>query len=146
MKDPRNITPAEFQIIEVLWGEDSPKSVSQIRKQLHRGRQLAYTTVMTLLDKMARKGSVRRFKKGKAYFYRPAVSRPEVLSYLIQDFADCYFNGQIRRLSFILDGKTETRPPTAVPVRRMPAVPSARPGRQSSSGNGTEEEMDIVLL
>ena len=133
--------------MEVLWGQDSARSVSQVRKQLQSKRPLAYTTVMTLLDKMARKGSVKRFKKGKAYYYQPAVDRSQVLAYLIQDFADCYFNGQIRRLSFILDGAVEARPLKITPARRKPASASPRPAPRPQGGNGSaEEEMDIILL
>ena len=48
---------------------------------------------MTLLDKMRRKGTVRRRKRGKAYFYAPTVKRREVLNFLVQEFANSYCHG-----------------------------------------------------
>ena len=93
MKDPRRVTPAEFAIIEVLWAHTEDLPVSVVRRKLAPRRNLAYTTVMTLLDKMRRKGTVRRRKRGKAYYYAPTVKRREVLNFLVQEFANSYCHG-----------------------------------------------------
>ncbi len=53
---------------------------------------------MTLLDKMRRKGSVKRRKRGKAYYYSPTVKRQEVLNFLVQEFANSYCHGRRRSL------------------------------------------------
>ena len=98
MKDPRKVTPPEFAIIEVLWAHARDLPVSAVKKDLAPRRNLAYTTVMTLLDKMRRKGSVKRRKRGKAYYYSPTVKRQEVLNFMVQEFANSYCHGSRRVL------------------------------------------------
>ena len=65
--------------MEILWllGEGSVKDVLE---RVEPDRQLAYTTVMTVLDKMRRKGLLKYRKQSKAYLYSPAVERGEVLA------------------------------------------------------------------
>jgi len=87
------VTPAEFAIIEVLWAHTEDLPVSVVRRKLAPRRNLAYTTVMTLLDKMRRKGTVSRRKRGKAYYYAPTVKHREVLNFLVQEFANSYCHG-----------------------------------------------------
>ena len=134
VKDPRQVTPAEFTTIEVLWDHPAKDlSVGHVHTVLSRQRQVAYTTVMTLLDKMHRKGSVRRSKKGKAYYYRPAVRRHEVLKYLLQQFANSYCHGHRDVLAtFIRD-----RGAASQPLTHPPRTPQPTRGR---------DEMDIALL
>ena len=67
--------------------------MSAVKQELAPRRNLAYTTVMTLLDKMRRKGSVKRKKRGKAYYYSPTVKRQEVLNFMVQQFANSYCHG-----------------------------------------------------
>lgn len=99
------ITPAEFEIIEILWSSPERLSVGQVQSELAGSRALAYTTVMTLLDKMARKRTVDRIKRGKAYFYAPRVSRGELLERLIQDFTRDFFGGSRDQLRAFLRGE-----------------------------------------
>ena len=78
--------------------------MSAVKEQLAPRRNLAYTTVMTLLDKMRRKGSVKRRKRGKAYYYSPTVKRQEVLNFMVQEFANSYCHGSRRVLEpFVLE-------------------------------------------
>jgi len=71
---PAPLTAGEFELMEILWrlGE---ASVKQVWKHVEPERKLAYTTVMTVLDKMRRKGLVLQRKQGRAYFYQPALDR-----------------------------------------------------------------------
>ena len=120
VKDARSLTPAEFEVLEVLWSGLEPQSVAQVLGSIRDKRQVAYTTVMTVLDKLSRKGSVSRVKHGKAYLYSPLVNRDEVLHFLIEEFAGHYFGGNRGRLgSFV--GKAETD--SSVPVPQVPVEP-----------------------
>lgn len=110
MSDPRRLTPAEFEIMEVLWQSSNPRSVAEVLDVILHTREVAYTTVMTLLDKMARKGSVARSKRGKAYLYAPRVRRPEVLQFLVQEFAGLYFEEGETGLRRFLAGESEPPP------------------------------------
>ncbi len=128
------MTPAEFAIIEVLWAHAEDLPVSIVRRELAPRRNLAYTTVMTLLDKMRRKGSVRRRKQGKAYYYTPAVRRREVLNFLVQEFADSYCHGRPRLLEpFVQSGH----------LGRRAAVGLAAASSQSGTSGS---DLDVELL
>jgi predicted transcriptional regulator len=65
----------EAAVMDVLWQAEEPVRVRQVLTRLNR--RLAYTTVMTVLDNLHRKAWVERELVGKAYEYRPAVSREE---------------------------------------------------------------------
>lgn len=66
--------------MEVLWSNDSAMSVREVLAELTRDRDLAYTTVMTVLDRLAKKGRVTRELHGRAWFYRPAESRASLMA------------------------------------------------------------------
>src|SRR6266511_3027632 len=62
--------------MDVLWRAYEPVKVREVLDEL-TGRKLAYTTVMTVLDNLHRKGWVLRELDGKAYRYQPAIGRDE---------------------------------------------------------------------
>lgn len=84
----RNLGELESAVMEVLWRADQPMSVRAVRDQLIGHRALAYTTVMTVLDNLHRKGYVLRDKYGRAYQYRPATPRGEVLAAGMRELLD----------------------------------------------------------
>lgn len=67
----------EAAVMNVLWAADGRLTVRQVLEQLPRQRNLAYTTVMTVLANLHRKDMVDREAAGRAYTYRPALSREE---------------------------------------------------------------------
>jgi len=67
----------ESAVMDVLWASSEPVKVREVLERLNTPRQLAYTTVMTVLDNLHRKGWVERELDGKAYLYQPVVSREE---------------------------------------------------------------------
>ncbi|MEU9508593.1 BlaI/MecI/CopY family transcriptional regulator [Micromonospora sp. NPDC048170] len=69
----------EAAVMDVLWQAGEPLRVREVLSKL-AGRPLAYTTVMTVLDNLHRKQWVLRDKNGKAYHYRPAGSREELVA------------------------------------------------------------------
>ena len=68
--------------MEVLWESDEPMTVRQVGLCL-TDRDLAHTTVMTVLDRLAKKGFVRRQRAGRAWRYRPAESREAYVTELM---------------------------------------------------------------
>ena len=67
----------EALVMQCLWDRDEPMSVRQVLDQLLAGRQVAYTTVMTVMDRLHRKGVLDREEDGKAYLYTPRSSRAD---------------------------------------------------------------------
>jgi predicted transcriptional regulator len=76
----------ERAVLEVLWASaDEPLTVREVHEALAAGRDLAYTTVMTVLDRMARKDLVEQQRAGRAYRYRALSSRSEMTAELMRD-------------------------------------------------------------
>lgn len=71
--------PLEADIMEVLW-QRSPATPSEVRDALASTRELAYTTVMTVLTRLHEKGFLSRQKEGRAFSYTPTKSKVELLS------------------------------------------------------------------
>jgi predicted transcriptional regulator len=65
----------EAAVMDVLWASDSPLTVRDVLDRLPAQRNLAYTTVMTVLGNLHRKGMLEREAAGRAYSYRPTLSR-----------------------------------------------------------------------
>ncbi len=68
----------------VLWSAGEALTVRQVLDRL-ADNSIAYTTVMTVLDRLAGKASVRRERDGRAWRYRPAASREDVVAELMRD-------------------------------------------------------------
>jgi len=90
-----HLTPLELEIMHVLW-ETGPANVQSV--QQHLKRELAYTTVQTMLNILHRKGKVKRTLKDRAYFYKPAVSRSQVVGQHLSDIVDRLFGGSAESL------------------------------------------------
>jgi predicted transcriptional regulator len=71
--------------MEVLWDADGPLLVRDVVTQLQPDRRLAYTTVMTVLDNLHRKGWLTRERDGRAWRYWPAISRQGYAAQLMSD-------------------------------------------------------------
>ena len=69
----------ESRVMEVLWNASSPLSVREVHDSLSASADLAYTTVMTVLDRLAKKHLLLRDRDGKAWLYRTAASREQLL-------------------------------------------------------------------
>lgn len=89
------LTPLELEIMHVLW-ETGPANVQTVQRQL--ARALAYTTVQTMLNILQRKGKVKRTLKDRAYFYKPVVSRSQVLGQHMGDIVERLFGGSAESL------------------------------------------------
>ncbi len=89
------LTPLELEIMHVLW-ETGPANVQTVQQKLPR--ELAYTTVQTMLNILHRKGKVKRTLKDRAYFYRPAVSRTQVVRQAVSDLVEHLFGGSVESL------------------------------------------------
>jgi predicted transcriptional regulator len=69
--------PLELAVLEVLWNRSEPSSVRALQKNFP---DVAYTTLMTTLDRLYKKSALVRSKRGRAFFYETRLSRDEVRS------------------------------------------------------------------
>jgi predicted transcriptional regulator len=72
----------ERAIMEVLWESDAPLTVREVSARLTE-RDLAHTTVMTVLDRLAKKGFAKRQRDGRAWRYCPAATRDTYVTELM---------------------------------------------------------------
>ena len=70
----------ETQVMEIVWKAMKPISVSDVVQILSKKRGIAYTTVMTIMTRLAEKGLLKRITLGKAYLYKPAYSKDTFLT------------------------------------------------------------------
>src|SRR5438132_2716607 len=84
--------PLEREVMEVLWGSNDALAVRDVLERLNRRRKpkLAYTTVMTVLSRLAEKEVLTRQKVGRGYVYRPAVADQAGIAVrgVLRDFGD----------------------------------------------------------
>ena len=80
--------PLEADIMDVLWSTDGTLTVRQVLERLPAPRHLAYTTVMTVLGNLHRKGVVERDPTGRAYEYRPSASREAAAAAALREILD----------------------------------------------------------
>jgi BlaI family transcriptional regulator, penicillinase repressor len=104
--------PLELLCLRALWllREGSVKDVQRIVAQ---SRPLAYTTIMTVLDRLARKGKLARRKLGRAFLYAPQASQDSIRRAAVRELLDCFFDGSEEDLMRFL---RETRPQPGVAI------------------------------
>ena len=66
------LTPLELDIMKAVWRKP-PITVRDVQESIRPGRHLAYTTVMTIMDRLYHKGSLKRTLQARSYLYEPAI-------------------------------------------------------------------------
>ncbi|MHC4580281.1 MAG: BlaI/MecI/CopY family transcriptional regulator [Planctomycetota bacterium] len=79
-------------VIEVVW-ELGEASVHQVRDRLRQRKELAYTTVLTALQKLEKAGWLRHRAEGKVYIYTPTRTREQAGASSVRKFLDRIFDG-----------------------------------------------------
>jgi predicted transcriptional regulator len=104
----RSFGPLEWRVLVVLWDRDDAASVRDLQPVFP---ETAYTTLMTTLDRLHRKGMLDRSKAGRAFFYRPRFTRPQFESAQVADALRLALEGDgatLRPLlSFFVDAVTD---------------------------------------
>jgi predicted transcriptional regulator len=75
----------EASVMDVLWTAQRPLLVRDVVELMRPERTLAYTTIMTVLDNLHRKGSVDREREGRAWRYEPRLDRQAYTALLMQE-------------------------------------------------------------
>ena len=99
MKTLPDLTPAEFAVMKALW-QLKRGTVAEVRAEHTRqfSSDLAYTTVMTLLGRLAAKGAVKVDRARQPFVYKPALKRESIVRERLRDFLDSCFDGQAESL------------------------------------------------
>jgi predicted transcriptional regulator len=113
---PRDIPPPlEMLCLKALWslGEGN---VADVREAVAAAKPLAYTTVLTILDRLAKKNVVTRHKVGRAFVYAPRISRDAIRQLALKEFVDCFFEGSEQRLVEFVRRPREEESPSEIEV------------------------------
>ncbi|MGH9392599.1 MAG: BlaI/MecI/CopY family transcriptional regulator [Terriglobales bacterium] len=84
----------ELDCLAALWALERAPVAAVHARLAARGRQLAYTTVLTVLDRMRRKQVVERERQGRAFVYRPLVSRREMRARALDRLVANYYDSR----------------------------------------------------
>ena len=122
------LTPLELEIMNVLW-ETGPANVQAVQARL-QGRDLAYTTVQTMLNVLHRKGRVKRRLKERAFLYAPLLSRQTAVTQAVGDMIERFFGGSADSLVMNL---VETRKLTPEKLARLQKL--VEQPKETSHGN-----------
>jgi predicted transcriptional regulator len=116
-KKTGQLTPLELELMKVLW-ETGPATVQQVHDHLDLEPPLAYTTIQTMLNVLHRKGRVKRSLKDRAYRYRAAVTRDQIVSSTMKDIIDRMFGGSAESLVMSLIQTRHLTPEKLEKLRR----------------------------
>jgi predicted transcriptional regulator len=115
------LAPLELDCMNTLWpiGEGT---VREIRDLLAPRTPRAYTTIMTIMDRLARKGIVERRKAGRAYVYRPNLSADEARVHALGKVVESFFGGSRENAVGFLNGDFSSGAPVGERSSVVPAV------------------------
>jgi BlaI family transcriptional regulator, penicillinase repressor len=90
-------TPQELEILKVVW-ERGPATVRDVYEALRARRRIAYTTVLTMMNVLERKGHLRKRPEGRSFRYQPTRPRAQVLRAMVREFVARVFGGSAQPL------------------------------------------------
>jgi BlaI family penicillinase repressor len=116
--------PLEMACLNALWqlGEGN---VEDVRKMVSQDRPLAYTTVLTLLDRLARRGVVSRRRAGRGFRYQATAERVRIRQIALRQFLELHFEGSPASLTAFLEAHPAL---PEVPAEEAPKAMAASAG------------------
>ena len=140
-----HLPPLELECLQALWALGQG-TVQQLRARLLAARPLAYTTVLTVMDRLTRKGIVAREKRGRAHLYQPRVAEEELRQDALHRLVKNFFGGSqeelLRYLKPGMSRASELRPA----VRKENRDRSSRAAAEVTALPEVKREIDSVLL
>jgi BlaI family penicillinase repressor len=98
MRPPsKTLTDQELEIMKIVWVRQT-STVRDVYEALLERRKVAYTTVMTMMKILEQKGYLHRKQVDRAYVYRPAQPKNQVIGKMVRDFVNRVFNGSAEPL------------------------------------------------
>jgi len=86
------LTPNELEIMKVVWSRGHA-TVRDVYEALLEQRKIAYTTVMTMMNVLEKKGHLRKKPEGRSFLYRPTRPQRQVVGSMVREFVQRVFNG-----------------------------------------------------
>jgi predicted transcriptional regulator len=93
MRTPQStLTQQELAIMKVVWRLEQA-TVRQVYEAMREGRQIAYTTVMTMMGVLEKKGYLKKELVDRAHVFTPATKRQQVVGHMVREFVERVFDG-----------------------------------------------------
>jgi predicted transcriptional regulator len=102
------LTPLELDIMKAIW-HHRPITVRDVQHAIRPSRNLAYTTVMTIMDRLYNKGFLSRTLRSRTHYYEPVVDYAEVRDEAVESLIKNFF-GSKEKLQQFLDGESADIP------------------------------------
>lgn len=119
MKTTRPVpTDLELELLKAIW-ERGHATVREIFDDLSARRKIAYTTVLTMMGVLERKGHLTKKAGERAYIYTPAVSQRQMLKSMVDEFIGRVFNGSAEPLLMHLVGNRKLNPEALAEVEKL---------------------------
>ena len=91
------LTPQELRIMKVVW-EIGSATVKDVYAVLSKRKKIAYTTILTMMGILESKGVLTHTKSGRAFSYRPILSKRQAMHNQIHDVLERFFDGNPQKL------------------------------------------------
>jgi BlaI family penicillinase repressor len=111
-------TDLELEILKVIW-KRGHATVREVFGDLLQQRKIAYTTVLTMMGVLERKGHVTKEPGERAYVYSPTKPQNQVVENMVEEFVKRVFNGSAKPLLVHLMEDRNIRPEELDEIERM---------------------------
>lgn len=101
MEEKMPISDSELEILEVLWSAGTALNANEIRAALNEHKSWERTTVLTLIQRLLKKGALSQEKR-EVYYYTPCIAREAYVNAETKNFINKFFHGSFRNLTAAL--------------------------------------------
>jgi BlaI family transcriptional regulator, penicillinase repressor len=112
------LTDLELEVMHAVWRRRTA-TVREVFEDLSARRRIAYTTVLTMMGILERKGHLKKKAGDRAYVYTPARPQKQVIGKMIQDFVDRVFSGSAKPLLVHLIEDPDVSPEDLQEIERL---------------------------
>jgi predicted transcriptional regulator len=131
-----SLTDLQLAIMRILW-ESAEATVVEVQHRLRPERDLAQTTIATLLTRLEKRGVVEHRLDGRQFVYRPLVTEQDVRRSMVSELTHLLFDGSSAALMTHLLRSREMQPGDLDRVRQMIADADAGSGNGNASAGST---------
>ncbi len=116
------LTEQELEIMKIVWERESA-TVRDVYETLLLRRKVAYTTVMTMMKILETKKYLKKRQADRAYVYRPAQPKSQVIAGMVREFVNRVFNGSAEPLLVHLVKEHDLTPEDLEEIARLRREP-----------------------
>jgi len=98
------LTPAQFEIMQLIWNSTRGLTIGEIWEAIRSSRDVSRTTVLNLVDRLEKRGWLKRRKDQGVFRYAAVMARQSVEAQLAEDFVQDFFDGSAAHLVMSLLG------------------------------------------